>query len=68
MDKNEPFSTRVTESAPKSCHFSGDGGKLNFLSVKSPVWLVFKLLDQIIVMGETAGQIKNTIRDASRCP
>jgi hypothetical protein len=46
----------------------GDGGELNSLREKSPVWLVLKLLDQIMAIGETAEQIKNAIGDTSHHP
>ncbi len=46
----------------------GDGGELNSLSVKSPGWLVLKLLDQIVGLGETAKKITENIKDNGHQP
>ena len=41
---------------------------MNSPRAESPVGLVFKLLDQIVAIGETAKQMKNLLGDASHRP
>jgi uncharacterized protein with HEPN domain len=46
----------------------GDGGELNFPRVESQVWLVLKLLEQIMAIGETAKKITENIKDNCHQP
>jgi hypothetical protein len=58
----------IAGSAENNTQNGGDRGELNSLSVKSPVWLVLKLLDQIVGLGETAKKITENIKDNGHQP
>jgi len=49
---------------PSGSNFDGgDGGELNSTTLKSPILLVFSLLDQLTALGETAKRLKTVLID-----